>query len=75
MKENPYMFVNLIAKLGSKYDPKNKSYTQSNIGKPTYSGTEVICIVENFLGERKRINRERVKNENLDIPAKVANMR
>ena len=47
------MFVNLIAKLGSKYDPKNKADTQSNVGKPTYSGTEVICIVENVLGERK----------------------
>jgi hypothetical protein len=68
------MFVYIIGKFGSKYKGNNEADTYPNISKTTYSDAEVICAGKNVLG-RKGINREMRKEGDLDIPAKVANMR
>ena len=76
MKADAYMSVYLIGKSWSKYEGKEQADTQPNISNTSYSAAEVICVGENVLGPgRKGINREAVKDEDLDIPAKVANMR
>ena len=68
------MLVYLNGIFISKYETKTEADTQSNIRKTTYSGAEVICVAENVLG-RKGINCEAEKDGNLDIPAKVVNMK
>jgi hypothetical protein len=64
----------VIGEFRSKYEANSEAGTNPNISKTTCSGTKVICVGENVLGT-KGINREAGKDEDLNIPAKVANMR